>query len=318
MNQISKTLTLFTTTLLLAACGGNGSSLDTIDSATSAQKPLTITGQVQQGNIAGATVFLDLNGNGVKDAGEPAAPATVADGKFKLDLTAEQATALKAAGTTAKIVSEGGTDTTTNLPAGLLVSDLPAIAGATATKNVTAMTTLTAMTPDAQKGDLKTVLGTLGLKDSTGHANDDALIETATPAVIALSKGVESALLSVQKATSVTVAKAAAAEMGKALATKNAAEITDTQKLADTLSAAAGTALTNNNVATGQVTTMVASISSGCKEVTDLVKSQTGGSLSTEDHTKTESEIMHTVGGEINTSVTTTTAEVETASHGGK
>jgi hypothetical protein len=317
MNQITKILSLCTVTLTLAACGGNGDSLDTIDSATSLQKPVTITGQVQQGNIAGSTVFLDLNGNGVKDAGEPAALATVADGKFKLDLTAEQATALKAAGTTAKIVSEGGTDTTTNLPAGLLVSDLPAITGATATKNVTAMTTLTAMTPDAQKGSLKTVMGTLGLKDAAG-ANDDILIENATPAVIALSKGVESALLSVQKATSVTVAKAAAAEMGKALATKTAAEITDTQKLADTLSAAAGTALTNNNVAAGQVTTMVASISSGCKEVTDLVKSQTGGSLSTEDHPKTESEIMHTVGGQINTSVTTTTTEVETASHGGK
>jgi len=317
MNQITKILSLCTITLTLAACGGNGSSLDTLDSATSLQKPVTITGQVQQGNIVGATVFIDLNGNGVKDAGEPAATATVADGKFKLDLTAEQATALKAAGTTAKIASTGGTDTTTNLPAGLLVSDLPAITGATATKNVTAMTTLTAMTPDAQKGVLKTVMGTLGLKDAAG-ANDDMLIENATPAVIALSKGVESALLSVQKATSVTVAKAAAAEMGKALATKTAAEITDTQKLADTLSAAAGTALTNGSVPSGQVTTMVASISSGCKEVTDLVKGQTGGTLSTEDHPKTESEIMHTVGGQINTSVTTTTTEVETASHGGK
>src|SRR6185369_12233673 len=104
MNQISKVLSVSAVTFLLAACGGNGTS-DIIDSATSAQKPVTINGQVQQGNIAGATVFLDLNGNGVQDAGEPAAPATVADGKFKLDLTADRATALKAAGTTAKIVS---------------------------------------------------------------------------------------------------------------------------------------------------------------------------------------------------------------------
>src|SRR6185369_15133496 len=162
MNQISKVLSVSAVTLLLAACGGNGTS-DIIDSATSAQKPVTISGQVQQGNIAGATVFLDLNGNGVQDAGEPASlNPTGADGKFVLPLTADQVTALKTAAGTAKIVSVGGTDTTTTLEVGLLASDLPAITGATATKNITAMTTLTSMTPDAKKGDLKTVLGTLG------------------------------------------------------------------------------------------------------------------------------------------------------------
>jgi len=317
MNQIPKMLSLCTVTLLLAACSG-GSSTDV--GSLDVQKPVAISGLIQQGNIAGAKVFLDLNGNGVQDAGEPAA-ATVTgiDGKFTLALTADDVAKLKAAGATAKIVSDGGIDQTTKLEVGLLASDLPAITGAaTATKNITAMTTLTAMTPDAQKADLKTVLGTLGLKDASGNANDDALIQTSTPAVIALCKGVESALLNVKKATSVPVAKAAAAEMGKALSTKKAAELTDTQKLADTLSTAAGTALTNNSVPAAQVTPMVASIGKGCKDVADLVKSSSGGSLSTEDHTKTESEIMHTVGGDINTSVTTTTTEVETASHGGK
>jgi hypothetical protein len=212
MCRIRKMLTLFTVTLLLAACGGGGST----------QGPTTITGLVQQGNVVGATVFLDLNGNGTKDAGEPiAATPTAADAKFSLPLTGEQVTAVKAASATAKIVSVGGTDTTTGLDAGLLVSDLPAIAGAGATKNITPMTTLTAMTTDAKKIDLKTVLGTLGLKDSTGSANDDAEIETATPAVIALCKGVESALLNIQKATSgkgstvsQAVTQAAAAEIG--------------------------------------------------------------------------------------------------------
>src|SRR6266568_4559117 len=102
MNQIQKMLSLFTVTILLAACGSSGS--------TTAQGPSTITGLVQQGNIAGAKVFLDLNGNGVLDAGEPADPnLTGANGKFTLALTAEQVTALKAASATAKIVSEGGT-----------------------------------------------------------------------------------------------------------------------------------------------------------------------------------------------------------------
>jgi hypothetical protein len=314
MNQIPKMLSLCTVTLLLAACsGGTTTDVGSLD----AQKPVAITGQVQQGNIAGATVFLDLNGDGVKNAGEPAAPVTVADGKFTLVLTADDVVKLKAnlaTVATAKIVSDGGTDTTTGLAVGLLASDLPAINGATANKNITAMTTLTAMTPDAQqKADLKAVLGKLG------HANDDALIETATPAVIALCKSVESALLNVQKSTSVEVAREAATEMGKALSLKmkthTELELTDTQKLANTLSTAAGIALKNNKIPDAQANPMVTSIGKGCKDVADLVKSKTGGSLSTEDRSKKESEIMTElggVGGQISTSVDASTAEVET------
>jgi hypothetical protein len=317
MNQIQKMLSLFTVTIILAACGGGGSS-------TTPQVQATITGQVQQGNIKGAQVFLDLNGNGIPEAGEPASSnPTGADGKFVLPLTADQVTALKTAAGTAKIVSVGGTDTTTTLEVGLLASDLPAITGASATKNITAMTTLTAMTPDAKKGDLKTVLGTLGLKDDSGSANDDKLIENATPAVIALCKSVESALLNVKKATSIGVAQAVAAEMGKALAGKTKAELTDTQKLADTLATAAGTAISAKKTELGltdaQVAAMVTAIGKGCKGVADAVMSKCGGTLSTETHnaTETESEIMHAAETEIHSIVETANTEVETGSHGG-
>ena len=326
MNQIQKMLSLFTITLLLAACGASETS--SLDPGLGLNKT-TISGQVQQGNITGATVFIDLNGNGVKDAGEPAAAnPTGADGKFALSLTTDQVTALKAAAATAKIVSVGGTDTTTTLEVGLLASDLPALTGASATKNITAMTTLTAMTPDAQKGELKNVLGTLGLKDSSGSANDDLLIENATPAVIALCKSVESALLNVKKSTtvaadSVAVAQSAAAEMGKALAGKTKAELTNTTILADTLSTAAGVALSGKKAKLGltdtQVVSMVTAINKGCKDVADAVKSQTGGSLSTETHNsnETESEIMHAAGTDIHNSVDTANAAVETETHGG-
>ncbi len=330
MNQIQKMLSMFTVTLLLAACGGNGSSLDTIDSA---QKPVAITGQVQQGNIVGAKVFLDLNGNGLQDAGEPAAlTVTGTDGKFTLALTADDVAKLKAAPATAKIVSVGGTDTTTTLEVGLLASDVPAITGATATKNVTAMTTLTAMTPDAQKADLKAVLGTLGLKDDSGAANDDKLIENATPAVIALCKSVESALLNVKKSTtvatdSVAVTQAAAGEMGKAIALKlkthTELELTDTLKLADTLATAAGTALSAKKAQLGlddvKVANMVTAIHTGCKGVADAVRTRTGGSLSTETHNanETESEIMHAAETEIHGIVETANTAVETESHSG-
>jgi hypothetical protein len=327
MNNVQKMILLFAVTIPLAACGGSNST-----SPLSTDKPATITGLVQQGNITGASVFVDLNGNGVKDVGEPAAAAaTGADGKFTLSLTAEQVTAMKAAGAKAKIVSAGGTDTTTGLAAGLLATDPPAVTGDTATKNITPMTTLTAMAADdSQKGSLKTKMGELGHKDSSGKGTDDAEIEHATPAVIALCKSVEAALMNVQKAAAASgkgadvttaVTHAAAAEIGKALAGKTAAELTDTQKLADTISAAVGTALTANKTQLGitdaQVTTMVASIDTGCKAVADAVKNSTGGSLSTEDHSKTESEIMHSAGTDIKNSVDSSSAQVETETHGG-
>src|SRR6185369_18020883 len=100
MSQIQKMFSLFTVTIILAACGGGGSTTDL--GSLDAQKPATITGQVQQGNIKGAQVFLDLNGNGVQEAGEPVATTlTGADGKFTLDLTPQEVTALKAATVTA-------------------------------------------------------------------------------------------------------------------------------------------------------------------------------------------------------------------------
>jgi hypothetical protein len=303
--------------LALAACGGSGST-------TAVPSQATITGQVQQGNIKGAQVFLDLNGDGVQQANEPAASAlTGTDGKFVLSLSSEQVTALKAAGATAKIVSVGGTDTTTTLEVGLLASDVPAVTGASATKNITAMTTLTAMTPDVKKGDLKTVLGTLGLKDDSGNPNEDSLIENATPAVIALCKSVESALLNVKKSTSVAVAQAVAAEMGKAIAGKTKTELTDTQKLADTLAAAAGAALTAHKAELGltdaQIAATVTAIATGCKGVADAVKSHTGGTLATDTHKsgETESEIMHAAETEIHDIVNTANTAVETETHGG-
>ena len=145
MNHIKKTLTMLTVPLLLAACGGSETS--SLDSGFGVNKT-TISGQVQQGNVVGAKVFLDLNGNGVQEAGEPAATnLTAADGTFALPLTAADVAKLTP---TSKIVSEGGTDPT-GLAAGLLVSDLPAIAGETATKNITPLTTLVAMTLDISR-----------------------------------------------------------------------------------------------------------------------------------------------------------------------
>jgi hypothetical protein len=137
--------------------------------------------------------------------------------------------------------------------------------------------------------------------------------------------------MNVQKAATATgkgadvvmaVTKAAAAEIGKALAGKAATDLTDTQKLADTISGAVKTALTANETTLGitdtQVTAIAASIDSGCKKVADLVMSHNGGRLATDDNSSHhESEIMHSAGTDIKNSVDSSNTEVETETHGG-
>src|SRR6185369_12885404 len=68
-----------------------------------------------------------------------------------------------------------------------------------------------------------------------------------------------------------------------------------------------------------QVAAMVTAIGKGCKGVADVVKSKTGGTLSTETHNanETESEIMHAAETEIHSIVETANTEVEAGSHSG-
>lgn len=308
MNHIKKMFSLLAVTLLLAACGGGGGSTPVVEN------PAIISGQVQQGPISGAKVFLDLNGNGVQDAAEPESSATGTDGKFTLSLTGEQVAALKAASATAKMVCVGGTDTTTGLDAGLLVADPPALAGSTATKNVTPMSTLLAMVPAAQKDQLKIVLKSLGLKD-------DELIEGSSSAVVALTKSVETALISLQKSMTTKVnaevarevTRKAAAEMGKALSGKTKDDILNTETLANTLSFAAGEAVgqmpaSQLSVHTAQLTT---AIFNACKSAADAVKIKNGNILASDDSVS-EVELMDdTVKGQINGAVGTAITSIE-------
>ena len=82
-------LTPVTLACALAACGGDGSSGPTNTTysgkvvATSAQADASGNPKLAAGYYAGATVFIDANGNGVKDAGEPST-TTDASGKFTL------------------------------------------------------------------------------------------------------------------------------------------------------------------------------------------------------------------------------------------
>lgn len=88
---------------LVGCSGGGGGGSGSGTSATS-----TLNGVAIDGYLQGATVFLDRNGNGTRDNGEP---STVTDGSgsYSLDLTGISATAL----TGLKVIVSGGIDTDT-------------------------------------------------------------------------------------------------------------------------------------------------------------------------------------------------------------
>src|ERR1043165_6280407 len=70
--------------VLLASCGGGGGDAGTTSASTAATAAAAaqtqLHGVVVDGYVQGATVFLDLNNNQRRDAGEPTAEATGADG----------------------------------------------------------------------------------------------------------------------------------------------------------------------------------------------------------------------------------------------
>ena len=118
---------------LAAVAGGALSSSDpsTDDSSS---------GNVVKGPITGATVFRDLNGNYILDAGEASATTTTG-GAYTLS------------GSGGKIVATGGTDSSTSLA---FTGMLAAPAGATV---VTPLTTLLAANSSLTAADLKAALG---------------------------------------------------------------------------------------------------------------------------------------------------------------
>ena len=121
----------------------DGSLTDTQD--------LTITvtdafeGRVVDAPISGATVFVDLNGNNEQDTDEPSG-VTDDSGFFNVN------TFTVPEGSSAKVISKGGTDTKTGkaLPDLALISDVPA--DITKPANVTPLTTVVASvdTPEAK------------------------------------------------------------------------------------------------------------------------------------------------------------------------
>ena len=100
LKSLHKTAILSVSAIVLTACGGGGGG--GLFGSSSVLSGLAVDGYVQ-----GATVFLDINKNGVLDAGEPSA-TTDATGKYTLDYSAVSTSV-----TGLPIVVTGGIDTDT-------------------------------------------------------------------------------------------------------------------------------------------------------------------------------------------------------------
>ena len=129
-------------------------------------------GRVIDGPVSGATVFVDVDGDYVADSNEPTG-TTDSNGLFfieKGDVSISSAS---------KLISIGGTDTTTNtaLPDLALVSDVPT--AATASAYITPLSTIVAAaaTPEA-KAEVLTALG-ISATDLGADATDAAAVVQA-------------------------------------------------------------------------------------------------------------------------------------------
>ena len=138
-----------TYSLVLTASDGTDTTTQNLEVAVTD----ATEGRVIDGPLAGARIFIDLNGNLIQDTNEPSV-TSAEDGSFKLPVvvaTADQ---------TIKLVSIGGTDTSTGreLPDMALVSDVPTAANPV---SITPISTIiaAATTPEAKKA----VLNSLGI-----------------------------------------------------------------------------------------------------------------------------------------------------------
>lgn len=94
--------------ILLSGCGSS-----TDNNENKVAKSTSITGKVIDGEISGATIFLDLNSDGILNTNEPQAKSTN-DGTFILNITSEQEEHKNYKNKTAPLLAYGGTDIRTD------------------------------------------------------------------------------------------------------------------------------------------------------------------------------------------------------------
>jgi len=104
---------LLLTVIILSGCGSNTKTQES--SIATADKNITLTGKVIDGEISGATVFLDLNQNDERESYEPMT-ITKSDGSFTLILEKSHQQHENYLNQTAPLVAFGGMDIRTHKP----------------------------------------------------------------------------------------------------------------------------------------------------------------------------------------------------------
>ena len=201
-------------------------------------------GRVVDAPIAGASVFVDLNGNNEQDEGEPSGVTDDA-GFFNVDtFTPPQGVAIK-------VISKGGTDTKTGkaLPDLALISDVPA--DITKPANVTPLTTVVASvdTPEA-KAQVLQAMGIDKTPEELLTTDNWAAAEAGDEAAKAAQRVNQQVGLLLQTAAtvaddgdeatdiSVSLAKAVAAEISTVATSDAGIDFTSTDTLTTVLSGA--------------------------------------------------------------------------------
>jgi endo-1,3(4)-beta-glucanase len=134
---------------ILQACGGGGSSSsdsgnDNNGGDDNNNTSTTVEGRAIDGPLSGSLVFMDLNGNAIKDDNEPSTTSD-SEGYFSIS------TANVADTSNAKLVVIGGTDTATNMVMDnlVLMSDMPT--DLTQTVSVTPISSIIASVDTAEE-----------------------------------------------------------------------------------------------------------------------------------------------------------------------
>jgi hypothetical protein len=205
----------------------DGVATDTSASLTAITETVTVltinTGRVVDGPLAGATIFIDTNGNGVLDDGEV---STISDATGGFQLT----------GGTGSLVSIGGTDISTGLA---FSGSLSAPAGSTVLSPLTTLITQIAAQSGTSAADAEaTVKAALGLDSSIDLANFDPFATISSSSATDAAK--ETALLVQAAAAKIAnLVVQTAAVSSAATGSTTAAGITDAfASLATTLAAA--------------------------------------------------------------------------------
>lgn len=154
-----RTATTFLVTAALTACGGGGGG------SAGSTPGATLSGVAVDGYLSNATVFLDINRNGLQDAGEPTT-TTDANGRYTLDYTGVTA---PINGT--PIVVTGGVDTDTGY---VFTGRLSAPADLAASAQV--VSPLTSLVDALVKQGMDTASARLKVATALGLGGADALL----------------------------------------------------------------------------------------------------------------------------------------------